>query len=250
MATDLLCSSPRCKPPTRHKPDCVGDPQEPCRGCLPARAADGLRLCQWETDRLGQQPLEAATLHAELGLALVGSGSGDGIGQKNPGRGLNLNPKVVEHRATIRHVLAAIALRIAEERGFTLPADNVRAVAGFVAASSQWLAAHEEAGQFAVELAELVEVGRSLRQPSQTRIIEIGPCPQKLAIEPDEDDVDGEVMHISCAGVVRALLRTEASLLPSAIQCDADDEHAWDSTQWSKLGRQMQQAKTERKIAV
>lgn len=233
---ELLCASPRCKPPTRHKPDCVGDPQNPCRGCLPARAADGLRLCWFETERLGQHPVEAAQLRTELGLVLVSAGLGDGIGQKNPGRGLNLNPKVVEHRTTIRHVLAAIAKRIADERGLTLPADNTHAIAEFVARHHMWLAAHRDAGQFADELSELVSVARALRQPSQTRIIEIGPCPQTVVIEADDDE---EEMRSPCKGVVRALLRTEASLLPSAIQCDADDEHTWASHQWRHLGREM-----------
>lgn len=238
----LLCASPRCKPPARHKPDCVQDPQAPCRGCLPARAADGLRLCQWETDRLAVHPVEAARLWIELGLSLVGTSSGDGIGQKNPGRGLNLNPKVVEHRATIRHVLAANAKRIAAERGFNLPADSVHAVAEFVARNHLWMAAHEDAGQFADELAGLVETGRSLRQPSSTRIIEIGPCPRTT-------EGDDEAEQTPCTGVLRALLRSEASLLPSAVQCDTVEDHCWDSTQWTKLGRTMQHMKTERMAA-
>lgn len=236
--TDLLCASPRCKPPTRHKPDCDGDPQAPCRGCLPARAADGLRLCQYETDRLGRHPVEAATLWIELGLALVGSGIGDGIGQKNPGRGLNLNPKVVEHRATIRHTLVSWTRLVCEERGFTPPRDSIDALGKFLANQAPWLAAQEFAGEVADEMAELVEVGRSLRQPSSTRIIEIGPCPRMLDPDGDEDDEQTQ-----CPGVLRALLRSEASLLPSAVQCDTNEDHAWDSTQWTKLGRAMQAAK-------
>lgn len=241
--SDLLCVSPRCKPPTRHKPDCVGDPQEPCRGCLPARAHDGLRLCWHCTERLGKNAVEAAELWSELGLALVGGGSGDeGVRMKNPGAGLNLKPRVVEARTLIRNRLVSWTLLVTEDRGFSVPADNVTALGRFLQAQAQWLAQQEFAGEAADEIAELVDVGRSLRQPSQTRIIEIGPCPRKVEIDVS-DDPDDEILLDACPGVLRALLRSEASLLPSAVQCDADDEHAWDSTQWSKLGRNMQREK-------
>lgn len=232
---ELLCASPRCKPPTRHKPDCVQDPAEPCRGCLPARAADGLRLCQYETDRLALHPVEAATLWIELGLSLVGTSSGDGIGQKNPGRGLNLNPKVVEHRATIRHTLVSWTRLVCEERGFTPPPDSVEALGKFLANQVRWLAAQDFAGDVADEMAGLVETGRSLRQPSSTRIIEIGPCPRTA-------DSDDEEEQTPCPGVLRALLRSEASLLPSAVQCDADEGHTWASHQWRHLGKEMRTA--------
>lgn len=239
---ELLCASPRCKPPTRHKPDCVQDPQQPCRGCLPARAADGLRLCQWETDRLAVHPPEAATLWIELGLSLVGgSGAGDGIGQKNPGRGLNLNPKVVEHRATIRHTLVSWTKLVCEERGFTPPPDSVEALGRFLANQARWLAAQDFAGEVADEIAALVETGRSLRQPSSTRIIEIGPCPRTT-------ESDDEAEQTPCTGVLRALLRSEASLLPSAVQCDTQEDHCWDSTQWTKLGRNMPTMKKEKTL--
>lgn len=233
----LLCASPRCKPPGRHGTECKADEKTPCRGCLPARAADGLRLCWHCTNRIGRDAIEAATLWSELGLALVGGGVGDEIRQKNPGAGLNLKDKVVNHRTLIRHRLVSWTLLVTEERGFAVPDDNIRALGAFLAGQAEWLAAQDFAGEAVDEIAELVETGRSLRQPSGTRIIEIGPCPRTVTAEDGE-----EATWRPCAGVVRALLRTEASLLPSAIQCDADDEHTWASHQWRHLGKEMRSA--------
>jgi len=229
----LLCIAGNCRVPGHHADDCKAEPDKPCRGCQPARAADGLRLCWHCTNRLGSNAVAAAELWSELGLVLVGGGVGDEIRQRNPGAGLNLKDKVVEHRTLIRHRLVSWTLLIAEDRGFELPDDRVQALGKFVSNSANWLAAQDFADEAANELAELVSTGRSLRQPSGTRIIEIGPCPKSVG--------DDEEIQEKCGGVVRALLRTEASLLPSAIQCDADDEHAWASHEWRKLGREMRQ---------
>jgi len=197
-------------------------------------------LCQHETNKLAEHPVEAAQLYAELSLALVGQGAGDGIHQKNPGQGLNLNGKVVAHRTLIRHRLVSWTLLVCEERGFTQPRDTVCELGRFLSAQASWLAAQEFAGEAVDELAELVETGRSLRQPSGTRIIEIGPCPRTVVIEANEDGE--EDMQFPCKGVVRALLRTEASLLPSACQCDENEEHTWASHQWRHLGKEMRSA--------
>lgn len=259
----LLCADDSCRIPRRHNTDCTNPD---CGGCLKAQAADGLRLCWHDASRLAPNAVEAATLHAELAFQLAGSSSSSGlgtIGQKNPGHGINLNPHVAEHRATIRQTLVAITTRIAEERGHTLPwkwgpwelipldegvhgplarrrtrtIDHSTARLGsYIADNHQWLAAHEEAGQFATELGDLVATGRSLRQASGTRIIEVGPCPQKT--HHDDDTVT------ACPGKLRALLRLEASLLPSEVHCDADEDHIWDSTQWMKLGRTMSRSTT------
>lgn len=225
----LLCVAPNCRMPGHHADDCKAEPDKPCRGCQPARAADGLRLCWHCTNRLGTNAVAAAELWVELGLVLVGGGVGDEIRQRNPGAGLNLKPAIIEHRTLIRHRLVSWTRLIAEDRGFTLPDGSTGSLGRFVCDSAQWLAAQDFADEASGELAELVSTGRSLRQPSGTRIIEIGPCPRTIA---DEEDIQWP-----CKGVVRALLRTEASLLPSAIQCDADDEHTWASHQWRHLGR-------------
>lgn len=255
--TTLLCAAPHCRKPGSHTTTCKNEPDKPCPGCLPAVAADGLYLCVRCTNRLVVDTATAATLWAELGLALIGQG-GPGARGTNPQPGLALNGPAVEHRTLIRHTLVSWALLIAEERGIELPwrwtpwhtiplptgvlgplnrqrwrtvDHRTDAIAALVARHSGWLAAQRYAGEAAGELRHLVDEGWKLRQPSSTRVVQIGPCPQQVA------DDDGE--QRACGGTLRALLRAEASLLPSAVACDAEETHSWDSTQWSKLGRTM-----------
>jgi hypothetical protein len=111
---------------------------------------------------------------------------------------------------------------------------RTQALGALVAREARWLTQQRYAGEAAGKFRNLVLKARSLRQPSGTRVVEIGPCPQV-----------GE--EGSCTGTLRALLRQEASLLPSAVTCDANEEHSWDSTQWTKLGREM--AKTKARVA-
>lgn len=227
QVSKLLCAAPHCRMPGHHGADCKAEPDKPCRGCIPAIAADGLLLCRRDEDYLGHNAIEAALLWTELELQLTASsGLGDGIRTRQAQPGLNLNELVLDHRATIRHTLVAICRMISEERGHALPADRIGPIAFYVANASRWLAGHEAAGEIAGELRALVAKGRTLRQVSGTRVVPIGSCPRS-----QEDH--------RCPGTLRALLRREASLLPSAVTCDADETHSWDSTQWTKLGRAM-----------
>jgi hypothetical protein len=248
--TQLLCAAPHCCPPGHHGQDCAG---ETCRGCLPARAADGLYLCWHCAEAMERDAPESARLWGELGLCLIGAGDQGEVRASNPQPGLSVRDAVVEHRATIRHTLVSWTLLVTEERGIELPwrwtpwelvelptgvqgpLNRVRervtdestfALGSLLAAHSRWIAQQPFAGEAAGELRELVRNGRSLRQPSGTRVVQIGPCPQS--------GEDGD-----CPGTLRAMLRREASLLPSAVTCDANEEHSWDSTQWTKLGRRM-----------
>lgn len=246
-----LCINDTCRIPGRHDTGCD---DEQCGGCLKALAADGLRLCWHHTNRLGPDAVEAATLWTELGLALIGQSDGTGRA-RNPQPGLSINLPAVEHRTTIRQTLVGWTTHIADRRGLTLPCrpgpweltplpDGVQGprnrrrtrtidhstirLGRYVADHAQWLAATELAGDVSTELHHLVTRGRSLRQASGTRIVRIGPCPHK-------HETDNELT--ACDGTLRALLRQEASLFPSAVTCDANEDHTWASTQWMKLGR-------------
>lgn len=225
--TPVLCAAPHCRPPGRHGPACKAEPGKPCRGCLPAMAGDGLMLCWRDARRVREDALEAPVLYVELGLALIGgNGAGDGIRSPQPGTGIYLSPSIVAHRSDIRAKLVSWARMIHEERGFALPPDRLGAIGRFVAQSAPWLSAHGAAGDASDELRRLVETGRTLRQASGTRVMPIGRCPEVR---------DGQ----ACSGTVRAFLRRHDSLFPSALTCDADETHSWDSTQWTKLGRTM-----------
>lgn len=217
-AAQPLCAAGRCRGWDRHRPDCPGDD---CRGCLPALAAPGLALCERHTAHIAQDAVQAAQLHAELAQRLMGgSGQGEPVAGTSDHTRLP-NEAAVEARTLIRHTLTAWTRLIADERGWTLPADTVDAMAGYVARSAPWLAAHPAAADCSDELHELAHGRpRSIAYPTGVRVADIAPCPQ-----------DG------CDGTVHAIIRPADALLPSELACDADTEHRWPAGMWHAFRR-------------
>lgn len=220
----LLCESPRCRIPRRHDDDCPD--QQACGGCLKARAADGLRLCLHCGDRIAVDAVKAASMDPALALALTPQGE---PGRRGDHGGITLSDAALDARTMLRAVLTSWCRMVSEERGISLPAsDAPMALGAYIATHARWLAAHPAAGECADEMADLARQTHAAAYPSGTRIIHIGACPATVDDQP-------------CAGQIRALLRTDASLLPSAVACDTVEEHAWSPDQWRALGRHMSQ---------
>jgi hypothetical protein len=223
--TPPWCLNPRCKIPGRHGDGCD---DATCRGCLKGWAADGLRLCLtctrrlsesllgW-TDKDGREYPGLAELHGELELVLKAAGSGERASSK-PGSGTPPRDAVVDMRAEIRHVLVSWARLIGEERGVSLPVDDVSAIGAYVARHAEWLAATEYAGEAADELAGLVSRAWGLAYPSGTRKVEVGGCPR-------------------CDGTLTAIVRPVDSTKTTEVVCDGEQSHRWDSTQLRTLDR-------------
>lgn len=213
--SDLLCSA-TCRIPNRHRDDCATD----CLGCLPGRAADGVNLCQFHTDRLATDATGLAQLYDELTYSVMPSGgsSNQPIGRSSDGPPAPRD-KVVDIRTEIRHVLASWCRLVGEERGIQLPADEVSAMGAYVAKHATWLAAHSVAGEVADELGSLRRRAWSIAYPNGTKVVEVGACPS------------------NCTGTLRAIVRPADVLLPSEVVCDLNPEHRWDSTRWRELDR-------------
>lgn len=217
----LLCASPRCRIPGRHGEDCD---REDCRGCLRARAADGLRLCWHDTERIGKDAVEVARLWYEIGLILAAGGS-TGVPVRNPHPGLVLNGQAADVRLEIRHVLASWCRLIAEERGVALPRDESQHTLGaYIRLHEQWLAASDYADEVADEFASLRSRAWATAYPDGVSVRLIGPCPQT------EDGA-------ACPGNVKAHMRRADSLLPSKVVCDVNSTHEWTAERWRVLGR-------------
>lgn len=211
-----LCLLSTCRIPGRHRDGCTGD----CGGCLPALAADGLRLCTLHAARIGQHAVQLAELYDELALRLVAAtSSGEPVSGSGDTTRLP-NPAAVEVRTEIRHVLVSWCRLISEERGFALPVDQVQALGRYVAASAPWLAASEYADEVAGELADLRRRAWGVAYPSGTHTVHVGPCPQ-----------------VGCGGTLTAVVRAADAQLPSEVVCDAEPGHRWDSTRWRQLDR-------------
>lgn len=222
-----LCVAPGCRARGQHANDCPGGD---CRGCLPRRAADGLRLCWQHARHLETDARQLAPLYDELALALAGISSPICRVSGSPDRSSRIpNPAAIEVRGTIRAVLAAWCRLIAEGRGVELPRDEVADMSEYVARHAHWLAAHPAAGDASAELRELAVRAHRIAYPDGTRVVAVGPCPR-----------DG------CDGTIRAVLRASDSLLPSRIVCDANADHVWPADQWLTLGRQLRRARERR----
>lgn len=237
-----LCTSPRCRTIGQHHTDCPGD----CRGCLPNLAGTGLALCYNHADRIGTDAVAVAEAWGELALSLApgGNGSSEGGHGTNPHPSLVLHEGVVEVRATIRNTVVSWSRLIHEERQVTLPwrwritrlpqgvegpaarirqgVANTMDLARYIQDHSRWLAGTDYAGAASDEFATLVSAARRFMQPSGTRVIPVGPCPMQ-----------------DCGGTLRALMRTERSLMPSSVTCDAEAGHEWTSADWMALARSM-----------
>ena len=230
----LACARHDCAIPRRHKDGCSNDD---CRGCLPALAAPGLRLCDLHTTRISLDALRSAELDHEIELVLATSGI---AGERTTGtadHGTVLNERAVEVRREIRAILAAIVRRISEERGIHLPTNNLDAMGAYIATHNIWLAAHSVAADTSDELASLARRAFNAAYPSGARVFPVGPCVE-----------DG------CEGTIRVVLRAAESTIPSELVCDTDPHdqgcecgncppHRWpySQTNWRRLGNKIKQ---------
>ena len=236
MSDRLFCAKPGCRAFGRHLPDCDG---EDCRGCQPRPAADGLRLCLVDAERIGTDATTTADLYDELAHSVMPSGgtSGQPIGRSSDGPPVPRD-KVVAIRTEIRHVLVSVCRMVGEDRGIQLPADEVSAMGAYVAKHATWLAAHGAAGEVADELGSLRRRAWSVAYPNGTKVVEVGPCPNHDYSRPTEKDTSGVADWPRCPGTLRAIMRPrDEGLLPSEVVCDADPEHRWASSEWRQLDR-------------
>lgn len=218
---DLLCAATRCAPPGRHRPACTDDT---CRGCRARPAHDGLRVCLWHRNRLEADADTLPDLWHDLDAALSRASTGHTERVSgSPTRGLILNEAASDARAQLHGILAAWCAMIAAERGLTAPPAYPPAMARYVAAHTDWLAAHTAAGDACDEIHDLATGRpRAVAYPTGNRIFRVAPCPM-----PDDPDPT-----TGCPGTIWTLIRPATDYLPSELACDHNPDHRWDSTQW------------------
>lgn len=190
-----LCVAAHCYTPRQHGPACPGGD---CRGCLPRQAADGLRLCEVDVRRLAEDARTAAVLHEDLALTLIRRGRG---GEKVAGSSSGApvpDDEVMEARSAIRSELVRLARLIHEERGHALPADDIVAIAEYVARNDRWLAAHEAADEHARDLRDIASDPRTRRlaYPAGSDRMYIGDCPLTLTDLDGVESVCGERLYV------------------------------------------------------
>lgn len=172
----LFCVADHCRIVGQHGDDCPGGD---CRGCLPRRAADGLRLCEVDTRRLVEDARTAAGLYDDLALTLIRRGrGGERVASSTSGAPVP-DDEVMEARQAIRATLVSLCRLIAEERGSHLPADAITALGAYVGQHAVWLAAHGAADEHARDLRDIASDPRTRRlaYPASTDRLYIGDCP-------------------------------------------------------------------------
>lgn len=192
----LLCIAPHCGIHNRHTDQCDDDA---CRGCLPRRAADGLLLCDRDTERLADDAWQAAELYDDLLLAALGTRQGEKTsGSRNPG--LDPGAERMEARSSIRATLVSLCRVVAEERGITLPADSVQGMARFIGKHSLWLAAHHAADEHAHDLRDIASDPRTWRlaYPTSSDALYIGECPLHVTTPEGDREVCGTRLRQRC----------------------------------------------------
>lgn len=70
--------------------------------------------------------------------------------------------------------------------------------------------------------------------------IEVGRCPeQRIAVT--NSPVGPVETFEPCTGTLWAMLRSQDTMLPKVVICDAEDDHQWQPWQWAALGRRIGQ---------
>lgn len=198
--------------------DCGSDD----RACAtPRRALDGLYVCGGCFDRLEQTLAELPARYDDLAERLA---SGGGAGPKvtgSPERALPIVPAVADHREQIARVLASWASLVAEERGLRGPASPTpHTLAAWLGEHLTWCCAQPWIDDFTGEVRDLSGRAYALLYPSGRRRVKVGPC-------------------VECSGTLTATIAPVDDLLPSSIDCDADEAHSWSADRWLALGRRL-----------
>jgi hypothetical protein len=185
-------------------------------------AVAGTRLCPVCTRHLAEDLTRLPHLYDECGLLLVGSNrqprertSGGG---SSPG--LPFNTAAADARSLILGVLRSWAGLVVDERGVAAPRDTVVDVAGFLARHTEWLAAHDAAGELSAEIARAARRARQVSDPTPGQGMQLGACPAA-----------------DCQGTLTAAVRGDQADPKVAIGCTAVAAHHWSAPEWLAFKR-------------
>jgi hypothetical protein len=197
------------------------------------RALDGIDVCAWHRQRVGQAIAELPGQYDNLARRLVSTGTaltGMPTGTRDPG--ITIDPRVSQLRTDIHNTLTTWVRIAVEERDTSTPSDTVPALAVYLLHHLDWYLHHPGSRQFVIDMLNNRDDARRLIDPNRVRSFEVGRCP-----EPD------------CNGTLIARLRPLDKLLPHDVTCDTspldDDDvpiHYWPADKWLTMGRRIRRA--------
>lgn len=150
-----------------------------------------------------------------------GSGGSEG--------GLPFHEPAAECRSQVAHDLAYWAAMVARARQLAAPSPTVAGMAGWLCGQASWIAGRPWSADMLAALAADCGRARALLDPMPRAQIPIGRdarCPQCTA--------KGSLLAI--------VFQADGDRRPAQIECTRCD-HAWDTTQWLKLGHVILQQK-------
>lgn len=242
-----LCVIPDCYVPHQHAKDCDGSPADPCGGCLPGMAADGLLICRHHLNAGIRDLQRLPQLDRALTLALV-MYSSPGLSQRvnvSPSPGLDLDERVMEARDYVRGRLSDLAGFVSVERGMTPPPANVAAMSAWLLRQAPWMAANKVlAHQWTRTVASLASEARRRAYPSGNRRWPVtgAKCTKTVDVDPAQHHPHPAALgaacptELPCPGDLYAIVSDRADLLP-VLRCTADDSHEITAVEWQMVGR-------------
>lgn len=132
---------------------------------------------------------------------------------------------IAELRSQIRHDLVywvGCHARTADAARAPVSGTEPAQLAAWLAGWRDWAAAQDWAGDYVDVLTELRARARRLIDLPRAPRVPVAPCPEH-----------------GCNGVLWSAIREEHDARPSLVQCNATEDHQWDSTQWMRLGARL-----------
>lgn len=191
-------------------------------------AEQGIRLCSGCGHRFVAELKALPGLYEECGT-LLGGGSDQPRERTSGGPlpGMPFNTASADMRSSIVGVLRSWVAMVLDDRFgggrhvAAIPAPGtVAELAAFLVRHSDWLAAHDAAGEVSEEVARLVRRARRVIDPDPLRRVAIGACTKP-----------------GCRGGLTATVRPSLPRFPAEITCDADPAHRWMGHEWLQLSR-------------
>lgn len=204
--------------------DCWREPAQPIR----RRPAEIGRLCAPCHRRLETVLAQLPRLYTacESALADRPPPMADRVSGSRAAR-LPVNPKAVEARSDVKHLLASWSRLVVDERGVGGPPDSaVRGLVAYLLRHLAWLSAHPAVGDLVEELTAVAGRARLAAYPDPVVKLDLGRC-----------------VHAGCDRTIFASLHADDAAVPGHLRCEAG--HAWPPHRWALLARRLRDARNE-----
>lgn len=263
MRAPIFCVARDCHTRHRHHSTCSNDS---CSGCMPRVTRHPSHLCLIHERKLAEDILQIPKLYQDLGSALIPPDMGmqpKVSGGNFKHNSFPFNDAAAQLRKQVQSTLTSLTTQLSKQRKVSSPSltsytdANITILCSHLYSHIDYITASKAlARRTSSVISYLSRNAYRVAFPSDTRTIDIGQCPELIRVpiqpvteqftpDPEQQyiqDDDWWWAEVQCRGTVRAKMRREDSLLPSEVVCSHfPDHHTWNSRQWLRLRKQLQQ---------